>query len=194
MSSTSVPQRIFAFVMAGVFIISACAFSAFVIWDMRNSSSKGDDQKAATEAAEAAQQANASAGKPLENFEPVEAVGELQSSDSKPGEGAEAKAGDSVQVDYTGAVAATGKIFQSSKDSGQPVTLSLESVIEGWKEGIPGMKEGGTRRLLIPAEKAYGANPPQGSGIPANAALVFDVTLIKVNPPAEAGAGSSTGQ
>ncbi len=44
------------------------------------------------------------------------------------------------------------------------------------------MKEGGVRRLVIPAELAYGANPPQGSGIPANAALVFDVTLIKVAP------------
>ncbi|HTB49185.1 MAG TPA: FKBP-type peptidyl-prolyl cis-trans isomerase, partial [Verrucomicrobiae bacterium] len=84
-------------------------------------------------------------------------------------------------VDYTGAVASTGIIFQSSKDTGQPATLSLSQVIAGWSQGIPGMKVGGTRRLLIPAGLAYGSNPPSGSGIPANADLVFDVTLDKIN-------------
>ncbi|HSX32179.1 MAG TPA: FKBP-type peptidyl-prolyl cis-trans isomerase, partial [Candidatus Saccharimonadales bacterium] len=83
-------------------------------------------------------------------------------------------------VDYTGAVAATGVIFQSSLDSGQPVSFPLGNVIQGWQEGIPGMKVGGTRRLIIPAAKAYGASPPQGSNIPANADLVFDVTLHKI--------------
>jgi FKBP-type peptidyl-prolyl cis-trans isomerase len=77
-------------------------------------------------------------------------------------------------------VASTGKIFQSSKDTGQPVPLSLSQVIAGWSQGIPGMKEGGTRRLLIPAALAYGAQPPQGSDIPANADLVFDVTVHKI--------------
>jgi len=85
-----------------------------------------------------------------------------------------------VTVDYTGAVAATGVIFQSSIDSGQPVTFSLDQVIDGWKEGMVGMKIGGKRRLIIPADKAYGANPPQNSGIPANAPLVFDVTLYSI--------------
>ena len=46
---------------------------------------------------------------------------------------------------------------------------------------MPGMKVGGTRRLLIPAALAYGATPPSGSGIPANADLVFDVTLHKIS-------------
>jgi FKBP-type peptidyl-prolyl cis-trans isomerase len=187
MSTTSVPQRIFAFTMAAVFLISACAFSAFVIYDMHNSKQKEKDTQAATQK----QAANSSQGKKLEGFEPVSSVTELKSTDTKPGEGTEAKAGDNVTVDYTGAVAATGEIFQSSKDSGQPATLALDQVIEGWKEGIPGMKEGGVRRLLIPAEKAYGANPPQGSSIPANAALVFDVTLIKVNPPSPQGEPSA---
>jgi FKBP-type peptidyl-prolyl cis-trans isomerase len=90
------------------------------------------------------------------------------------------KAGDTVTVDYTGAVAATGVIFQSSKDTGQPVSFSLDGVIKGWTDGLPGMKVGGTRRLIIPAGQAYGANPPAGSGIPANAPLVFDITLYKV--------------
>jgi FKBP-type peptidyl-prolyl cis-trans isomerase len=56
----------------------------------------------------------------------------------------------------------------------------LNQVIPGWTEGIPGMKVGGKRRLLIPAAQAYGANPPSGSNIPANADLVFDITLYKI--------------
>ena len=81
---------------------------------------------------------------------------------------------------WTGAVAATGAIFQSSLDTGEPVSFGLDQVITGWRDGLVGMKVGGTRRLLIPADQAYGANPPSGSGIPANAALVFDVTLHKI--------------
>lgn len=119
-------------------------------------------------------------GKQLEGFTPVTEVSELQKIDTVAGDGAEVKAGDTVTVDYTGAVAATGTIFQSSKDTGQPVTFSLDGVIKGWTEGVPGMKVGGTRRLVIPAEMAYGANPPAGSGIPANAPLVFDITLYAI--------------
>jgi FKBP-type peptidyl-prolyl cis-trans isomerase FkpA len=181
--ATNLGQRIFAATMAGVFILSACAFSAFVLYDMhqakKNQASGQQNQQQQQQASKPSQ------GKPLDNFTPVESVSELQSSDTKVGDGTEAKAGDTVTVDYTGAVASTGKIFESSKDSGQPATLSLDQVIDGWKEGIPGMKVGGTRRLVIPADKAYGANPPQGSGIPANAALVFDVTLHSVSAPSE---------
>lgn len=120
-------------------------------------------------------------GTELANFTPVASVSQLQVTDTTVGTGPAVQAGASVTVDYTGAVAATGIIFQSSKDSGQPATLSLSQVIPGWSQGIPGMKVGGTRRLLIPADLAYGANPPSGSGIPANAPLVFDVTLDKIN-------------
>jgi len=119
-------------------------------------------------------------GTQLANFTPVASIPQLQEVDTVPGTGAMVKAGDTVTVDYTGAVAATGVIFQSSKDTGQPVSFPLNQVIAGWSQGIPGMKVGGTRRLLIPAGLAYGANPPQGSNIPANADLVFDVTLHKI--------------
>lgn len=122
------------------------------------------------------------AGTKLENFETVEEVNDLQITDTKSGDGDEAKSGGDVIVHYTGAVAATGIIFQSSKDSGRPATLNLNGVIEGWKQGIPGMKVGGVRRLVIPADMAYGATPPPGSGIPPNAALVFDVELVAVDP------------
>ena len=69
--------------------------------------------------------------------------------------------------------------FESSLDSGQQATYGLNQFIQGWTEGLVGMKEGGVRRLVIPAAKAYGENPPSAD-IPANADLVFDVTLHTV--------------
>jgi len=123
---------------------------------------------------------NMLAGTQLEGFTPTSSIPELQKVDTVPGTGTEVTVNDTVTVDYTGAVAATGIIFQSSKDMGQPVSFALNGVIAGWTQGLPGMKVGGTRRLMIPANLAYGANPPSGSGIPANADLVFDVTLHSI--------------
>jgi FKBP-type peptidyl-prolyl cis-trans isomerase len=119
-------------------------------------------------------------GTKMKDFTPLSKIDSLQKIDLKEGNGTEAKAGSTVTVHYTGAVAATGTIFQSSLDTGQPVTFGLDQVIKGWTEGVPGMKVGGERRLLIPADMAYGANPPAGSNIPANADLVFDIVLIEV--------------
>lgn len=117
----------------------------------------------------------------LDNFIPVSKVDTLQKIDLVVGSGQEVKAGDTVSVHYTGALASNAGVFQSSKDFGtDPVTFPLSGVIKGWTDGIPGMKIGGTRRLLIPSDMAYGANPPSGSGIPANADLVFDVELISI--------------
>jgi peptidylprolyl isomerase len=117
----------------------------------------------------------------LPNFTPIAHVSDLQKTDLVVGTGAVVQPGATVSVQYTGAVAATGVIFQSSKDFGTaPVTFPLSGVIKGWTDGIPGMKVGGTRRLVIPAAQAYGANPPAGSGIPANADLVFDVELVAI--------------
>ena len=97
------------------------------------------------------------------------------------GTGAEAKSGDSVTVQYVGVLFANGKEFDSSWKAGKPFTFTLGSggVIAGWDQGVEGMKVGGRRRLIIPADLAYGAagSPP---AIPANAALVFDVDLVSV--------------
>ncbi|HZX73069.1 MAG TPA: FKBP-type peptidyl-prolyl cis-trans isomerase [Cyclobacteriaceae bacterium] len=129
----------------------------------------------------ASQQPMQSSERKLEGFTPVASVPTLQKIDLKVGTGAEVQPGATVSVQYTGAVASTGVIFQSSKDFGSdPVTFPLSGVIKGWTDGIPGMKVGGTRRLIIPAAQAYGANPPAGSGIPANADLVFDVELVAI--------------
>jgi len=117
-------------------------------------------------------------GAQLVGFTPVKHVGYVQCQDIKLGNGATATASSTVTAIYTGALASTGRIFQSSLDTGQPAQFQLSNVIQGWTAGVPGMKVGGERRLLIPAQYAYGPNPPQGSGIPPNADLVFDITLL----------------
>lgn len=177
-------DRAVAWFFAIIFIVSSSALTIIVILTMI----QDNNQKNAAKSAETTNQQEAKPvdpakqlqGKPLAGFTPIASIPELQKIDTTPGTGKEVKAGDTVTVDYTGAVAATGIVFQSSLDSGQPAQLSLNQVIEGWKQGIPGMKEGGTRRLLIPAALAYAGTPPQGSNIPANADLVFDVTVKKV--------------
>lgn len=97
------------------------------------------------------------------------------------GKGKEVKKGDKVSVHYTGTLL-SGKKFDSSRDRNEPfeVTIGIGQVIQGWDEGIPGMKEGGKRKLIIPAELAYG-NRDVGNGlIPANSTLVFEVEVMKV--------------
>jgi hypothetical protein len=122
------------------------------------------------------------AGTQLVNFTPVAHVSSLSCIDTKIGlSGSAVTSASTITAQYTGGVAATGKIFQSSLDNGgQPFSTALSGVIPGWQEGLLGMKAGGERRLLIPAALAYGANAPAGSGIPNNADLVFDITVLAV--------------
>jgi len=117
-------------------------------------------------------------GASLVGFTPVKHVDFVKCQDLKVGNGATATANSTITATYTGALASTGKIFQSSLDSGQPFTTPLNQVIQGWQAAIPGMKVGGTRRMLIPAQYAYGSAAQ--AGIPANSDLVFDVTLLAV--------------
>lgn len=116
----------------------------------------------------------------LDDFAPVDTVPELVITDIVVGSGAEATASDTVTCHYTGALAKTGAVFQSSRDFGRPISFPLNGVIQGWTEGVPGIKIGGKRRLLIPAAKAYGSRPPFGSGIPTDADLVFDIELVAI--------------
>ena len=109
-------------------------------------------------------------------------VSQLQITDLKAGDGQEAKAGDNVKVHYKGTFAQTGQKFDSSYDRGEPISLDLKSgsVIEGWVQGVPGMKVGGKRRLVIPANLAYGAQGQSGA-IPPNTDLVFEIELLAIN-------------
>jgi FKBP-type peptidyl-prolyl cis-trans isomerase len=118
-------------------------------------------------------------GTKLQNFEPLQTVPELQTIDIQEGTGDTVQPGATITAHYTGALAADGTIFQSSHDFGDAVTFGLSQVIEGWTKGVPGMKVGGTRRLVIPAAQAYGAHSP-AANIPANSDLVFDIELVGI--------------
>ena len=164
-------DRIAALILALVFFVTSVGVGLLVLWQSFNEKDGNNTSQ---------EEQKVLAGTKLDNFTPVEEVTEVQTTDIKDGDGPEVKPNSTLTVDYTGALASTGVIFESSFDRGQPASFSLDMVIPGWKEGLTGMKQGGTRRVIIPARLAYGANPPAGSGIPKNANLVFDVIVYQV--------------
>lgn len=95
------------------------------------------------------------------------------------GTGPEAKAGESVTVNYVGALYKNGRVFNASWETKTPFTFTLGQgqVIKGWDQGVVGMKVGGRRELIIPAELAYGktGSPPR---IPPSSPLIFIVDLL----------------
>ena len=107
----------------------------------------------------------------------------LETTDETVGTGATAKAGDTVTVEYVGALT-NGQVFDASSrhpdaNGGFTFTLGAGHVIKGWDEGVAGMKVGGVRKLVIPASLGYGAQGISGV-IPPNATLVFQVKLLQV--------------
>lgn len=118
-------------------------------------------------------------GTKLADFEPRESVAELEIIDIEVGTGEEVQPGATITAHYTGALCKNGIIFQSSHDMGKAITFPLSGVIAGWTQGVPGMKVGGTRRLIIPSEMAYG-NARAASNIPPNSDLVFDIDLMEI--------------
>lgn len=108
----------------------------------------------------------------------------LQFQDTIVGSGDEARPGARVRVHYTGWLyenGEAGRKFDSSKDRGEPFVFPLGAghVIRGWDEGVAGMKVGGTRMLVIPADLGYGARGA-GGVIPPNATLLFEVELLGI--------------
>jgi FKBP-type peptidyl-prolyl cis-trans isomerase FkpA len=186
-------KRIVAILAAALFLVTSVGFSIMVIWQIKKDNDQAKQELAIQEAVNQAQTKQSPTtdaadnqskkegkleGTKLSGFTPVATVSQLQIIDTTPGTGAEVKADDTVTAHYTGALAKDGTIFQSSLDGGKPFTSPLSGLIKGWQAGIPGMKEGGTRRLVIPAAEAYGSQ--ERPGIPANSDLVFDIQLIKI--------------
>ena len=134
------------------------------------------DQPATTNPATTAQSAAPAAEAPKE----VADDGTLQITEIKEGTGAVAQKGKKVSVFYTGLLT-NGTVFDSSKDRSSPFNFVLGSgmVIAGWDQGVEGMKEGGKRKLVIPAKLAYGERAV-GGVIPPNSTLVFEIELVKV--------------
>lgn len=99
--------------------------------------------------------------------------------DVKEGDGKAVASGNTVRIHYTGWLT-NGTVFDSTRRKGEPVELTLtDTVIKGWAEGLPGMKVGGIRRLVIPPDLAYG-KAGAGKAIPADATLVFEVELLQI--------------
>lgn len=118
-------------------------------------------------------------GAKLADFKSPKKVDYLSCIDYKVGNGMAVNSlSATVTVQYVGALASNGVIFDNSFDRGQPLTIQLSGVIQGWGDGLQGMKAGGIRRLFIPSQYGYG--PQTQVGIPPNSDLVFDVKLLDV--------------
>ncbi len=112
----------------------------------------------------------------------IDSMSDLKIEDIEVGKGKEAKSGKTVTVHYTGTLT-DGTKFDSSLDRDQPFTFSLGAgeVIKGWDQGVNGMKVGGTRKLTIPSELAYGDRGTPDGSIPPKATIVFTVELLEVD-------------
>ncbi|GAC1456707.1 MAG: hypothetical protein PVSMB4_16890 [Ktedonobacterales bacterium] len=121
-----------------------------------------------------------SGGPPPIDGQPTTTPSGLQYIDVAAGTGAAASPGQRVSVHYTGWLT-TGQKFDSSLDRRQPFDFALGrgQVIAGWDEGVAGMRPGGKRRLIVPANLGYGARGA-GGVIPPNATLIFDVELLRI--------------
>ncbi|AZM52284.1 peptidylprolyl isomerase [Streptomyces sp. WAC 01529] len=120
--------------------------------------------------------------KPEVDFPGGEPPAELQIRDIWEGDGPVAKAGDSVKVQYVGVAFSTGEEFDASWNRGTPLQFQLGAgqVIAGWDQGVQGMKVGGRRELIIPANLAYGDRGAGGGRIAPGETLIFVCDLVSV--------------
>ena len=177
-------DRAFALSMAVLFFITAFGFSFFVIWNLVQQNKASNNNSASTNNSNQCSSYNQPAVTALAAptvYKPPGAVSSLQVTDLTVGTGAAAKSGDCLIVQYYGTLATTGAVFDEnfSKTTGFEFKLGAGQVIPGWDKGLVGMKVGGERRLVIPANLAYGSQSPSAS-IPANSTLVFVIKLDKI--------------
>ncbi len=174
-------QRVAAFLLASLFLVTTIGTTAYVIWQINqddpvviNDTNVAHNQTQQTEAP--VQNTNSVVGTTISNFNGAVSVPTLRFDDTTVGDGDTVQPGDTITIQYTGALASDGTIFDASK-AGNPAKFPLNNLITGWQEGIPGMKVGGKRRLYIPASQGYGASG-SGSLIPPNSDLIFDIELL----------------
>jgi hypothetical protein len=180
-------QRVAAFLLALLFLLTTVGAAGYVIYQLNSEAGLVEDSVDIAEQPEQPEQDVASSCGQTE-LDPVAPrpiptavtapvpVTELETVDIAVGDGEEVQPGACVSALYYGTLASTGEKFDGNYETGQPIEFPLDGVIAGWTEGIPGMRVGGVRKLVIPAELGYGA---QGSGaIPPNSDLVFEVQIL----------------
>ncbi len=175
--------RFFAGFGATLFLVTSSALTIAVILSL--SSSNSNNSKVSSTLSTTANSSSCpsgygvSDGSILQGYTPqTKPIPHLEIGDLQKGTGATVPSGATVVACYVGALADSGAVFDTSNAHGGPLTFSLSSVITGWQLGIPGMKVGGTRELLIPAAMAYGSQ--KNGSIPANSDLVFYVSVLSV--------------
>lgn len=182
-------QRAFALTIALIFLVTTVATSVFVVMAIVNENKQSNSDTSLTENAATTPTENTCAigsetDQPTlpvpEVYKPSGDVTTLETTDLEVGTGDEIKAGDCLIAKYYGTLATTGEKFDENftEPTGLMFQVGTGAVIAGWDQGIVGMKVGGTRRLVIPSDLAYGEN---GSGaIPPNADLVFVVKVTEI--------------
>lgn len=180
---SSVRERVFAWVGVVVAVLSALALSGAVIIQqiIANQTASQTNQDTSQAAALACTDSDLEPTYAAPTaYIPSQPVTSLQTTDLTVGNGQTAKAGDCLVAKYYGTLASNGTKFDENYTTPNAFAFRLGQgqVIQGWDKGLVGMKVGGERRLVIPADLAYG---PTGSGpIPANSTLVFQVRLLKI--------------
>lgn len=165
-------------------VIAAGVFAVLALISFVGGGDDDDGQAATTTTAPATTTTSLAARQPSPEVTVPPAPAEtLEVSDLTVGDGAEAELGSRITVDYVGIAQSTGTEFDSSYD-GEPATFELVEggLIQGWIDGIPGMRVGGRRQLVIPGGLGYGptGNPPD---IGPDETLVFVIDLLAVEPP-----------
>ncbi len=170
-------KRAFWLFMAVLFIVTGVGVGIYAFWQGTHPA-KNDTQQNQANSCQIQQVASNKTLPPPKQYKPDGDVKKLDKVDIKIGGGKQIKNGDCITVKYYGTLATTGAVFDQNFD--KPLALKVKigvgQVIPGWDLGIPGMKVGGTRRLTIPSDLAYGSQAQ--NGIPANSDLVFVVDAL----------------
>lgn len=185
-------ERIFAGFGAALFLVTSSALTIGVIMTLSSSSNNNQTTNITNSAPTSNKSTNSNSiaaqyfkdGTVVPGYKPqTSPLSNLEVADVTKGTGTTVKPGATVKVDYVGFLADSGQVFDTSAAHGGPVSLQLKqgSLITGWVEGIPGMKVGGTRELLIPAAMGYGSQ--KVNSIPPNSDLGFYVQVDSVQNP-----------